>query len=1067
MDFLSDIFTYKNHDVICGLTEELAVLYYYNYFKKYDRNVLIVTNTLFDSNKIFQRLKTYTNEVCLFPMDDFLSSVAIALSPDLKVKRLSTLEEIKKGKPRIVVTNLTGYLHFLPSLTSSKELQIKLHKNDSISREELLERLERFGYKRDSIVTSTGEYAVRGYIIDIFPIESEHPIRIEFFGDDIDSIRYFNENTQLSINEVDNTIILPFDEVETDNKSSLYDYLDKPFVFMVNKNQITLGYNKLIDDIKEYKESKEVDPSHKYMFNMEDIIVDESIEIDTVNNLVGSHVFNSKPILKFKGNFDAFIDFVNKEVINNTVIICLSKEKQIEKVKPLFKKVNVGSIKEQEINIINKEINEGFMIGGYCIISEYDIDDEKITSVYKNNYKMGTKIHNFNDIKPGDYVVHSQHGIGIYGGIVPIEKQGMTRDYILINYAGNDKVYIPVEKINTIYKYNEADGHKPTVNKLNSTQWAKIKMRARNRIHDISEELIKLYAARAKVQGPKFKDFPEEAMFENQFVYTETMDQLKCIKEIDKDLSTHIPMDRLLCGDVGFGKTEVAFRGMFKAVLNGYQVAYLCPTTLLSRQQYLSAMERFKEFPVNIALLNRFTTPREVKRIEEGLARGTIDIVFGTHKLLNKEIVYKNLGLLVIDEEQRFGVSQKEKIKELKNDVNVLTLSATPIPRTLKMAMSGLRDLSIIDTAPVNRYPVQTYVVEENDFLIKDAIYKELTRGGQVFLLYNKVSSIADIHTKIKTLVPEARVVVAHGQMNKYELEEVVKDFVEQKYDILICTTIIETGIDIPNVNTLIVLDSDNFGLSQLYQLRGRVGRSNKIAYAYLMYKPSKILTETAKKRLESIKDFTELGSGYKIAMRDLSIRGAGDMLGSEQAGFIDAIGLELYTQMVNNEIKRLNGEEVSDDEEASNPLIEVSNHIKDEYVSDENIKIEIHKMINEIKDEKSLESIKSEIEDRFGKIDDDMEVYMYEEWFEKIAENLHITNVSNRDNLLKVELPEDVSNKIDGEKLFLITYNIYPKFRLSYMNKKITIILPLVNIPKHFIYYIVELLMKIEDMIK
>jgi transcription-repair coupling factor (superfamily II helicase) len=381
------------------------------------------------------------------------------------------------------------------------------------------------------------------------------------------------------------------------------------------------------------------------------------------------------------------------------------------------------------------------------------------------------------------------------------------------------------------------------------------------------------------------------------------------------------------------------------------------------------------------------------------------------------------------------------------------------------MAMSGLRDLSIIDTPPVNRYPVQTYVIEENDMIIKDAIYKELTRGGQVFLLYNKVQSIEDIRTKIKKLVPEARVVVAHGKMNKYELEDVVNDFIEQKYDILICTTIIETGIDIPNVNTLIVLDSDSFGLSQLYQLRGRVGRSNKIAYAYLMYKPSKILTETAKKRLESIKDFTELGSGYKIAMRDLSIRGAGDMLGSEQAGFIDAIGLELYTQMLNNELKKLNGEEVEEEEE-QNPLIEVSNHIKDEYVSDENIKIDIHKMINEIKDKETLDQIRREIEDRFGKIDKDMEVYMYEEWFEKLAQELHITNVENRNNYLKVELPEDVSSKIDGEKLFLITYNIHPKFRLSYFNKKITITLPLLNLDKHFIYYIVDLLTKIIDMI-
>ena len=1062
MDFISKYFNYKSKSNISGLTDELAVLYFNEYFNRFKKNTLIVTNTLFDSNMIYQRLKTYNDNVCLFPMDDFLSSVAIAQSPDLKVKRLETLEEIKKGE-RIVITNLTGYLHYLPTNKNKHEYQLKLHVNDTFTREEFLNKLDSFGYKRDSIVSATGEYAVRGYIIDIFPIESDHPIRIEFFGDDIDSIRFFNENTQLSTGNLDSFTILPVDEIETEEKSSLYEYLDNPFVFFVNRNQIELGLEKLNEDIKEYNESKDIDVQTKYMYSFNDIKVNEYINLDTINNLKNDEGYESQPIIKFKGDFDAFVDFVNKQI--KTIVICLSKDNQVEKVSHLFNKVNIGSIKNNEINIINKKINEGFIFKDYCVISEYDISDERITNVYKNNYKMGTKVKSFNDIKPGDYVVHSQHGIGIYGGIVPIEKQGMVRDYILINYAGNDKVYIPVEKITSIYKYNEADGHKPTINKLNSAQWAKTKLKAKNRIHDISDELIKLYAARSQIEGPIFNTYPEEVIFDNQFVFTETNDQLKCIKEIDSDLIKKRPMDRLLCGDVGFGKTEVAFRGMFKAVMNGFQVAYLCPTTLLSRQQFKSAQERFKEFPINIALLNRFTSVKETNRIIKELKEGKIDIVFGTHKLLNPEISYKNLGLLIIDEEQRFGVSQKEKIKKIKNDVNVLTLSATPIPRTLKMAMSGLRDLSIIDTPPVNRYPVQTYVIEENDMIIKDAIYKELTRGGQVFLLYNKVQSIEDIRTKIKTLVPEARVVVAHGKMNKYELEDVVTDFIDGKYDIMICTTIIETGIDIPNVNTLIVLDSDTFGLAQLYQLRGRVGRSNKIAYAYLMYKPSKILTETARKRLESIKDFTELGSGYKIAMRDLSIRGAGDMLGSEQAGFIDAIGLELYTQMLNNELRKINGEEVEEDED-QNPLIEVTNHIKDEYVSDENIKIDIHKMINEIKDKESLDQIRKEIEDRFGKIDKDMEIYMYEEWFEKLAQELHITNVENRNNVLKIELPEDISNKMDGEKLFLITYNIHPKFRLSYFNKKINIALPLLNLDKHFIFYIVDLLTKIKDMI-
>lgn len=1064
MDFLDNLFKYENHTRVCGLTSELLALYYYKYFKKNDRNVLIVTNSLYDSNKIYQRLKTYTDDVCLFPMDDFLSSVALAISPDLKINRLETLEYIKTHNKSIVVTNLMGYLRYLPSYEKSKNLKIKIIKGDKVNRESLITSLEEYGYNKTSLVTSTGEYAVRGFIIDIFPIEENHPIRIELFGDEVDSIRIFNEETQLSINELTDITILPIQELNFDEHSSLFDYMLNPFLFIVDEKQIINGYNKILKDISEYNETSNLE-KNDYMYNYEDILIKDFIKVETINNIDNSIMYNSKEIIKFKGDYEALKDYCLTHKNMNTLIICLSKEKQIDIVKELLTDVNIGSIKENSINILNIKINEGFIIDKFIVISEFDIDDLHVSSVYKNNIKIGRKIKSFDDIKIGDYVVHSQHGIGIYGGIEAISKNGMVRDYIKINYLGNDKIYIPVEKISTIYKYSDKDGTPPKLNKLNSTTWAKTKMKVKNRIKDISDELIKLYAARNNIKGPIFENFDDELVFASNFNYNETNDQIKTIKEIDNDLKSSVPMDRLLCGDVGFGKTEVAFRGMFKTVMNGYQVAYLCPTTLLSRQQYNNALERFKEFPINIALLNRFTSAKEVKRIYEGLKNGSIDIVFGTHKLLNKAITFNNLGLLVVDEEQRFGVTHKERIKELKNDVNVLTLSATPIPRTLKMAMSGLRDLSIIDTAPVNRYPVQTYVVEEKDVLIKDAIYKELSRNGQVFVLYNRVASIQDEVDKLASLVPEARIVMAHGQMEKNELENIVTDFVDYKYDILVCTTIIETGIDIPNVNTLIVIDADNFGLAQLYQLRGRVGRSDKIAYAYLMYNPAKVLTETAIKRLQSIKDFTELGSGYKIAMRDLSIRGAGDLLGAEQAGFVDSVGLELYTQMVNDEMKRLNGEEVLDEED-TNPLIEVENHISDEYVSEESIKIEIHQLINQIKDKDSLENVKAEIMDRFGNISDEMDIYMHEEWFDALAQQLNIVRVKQTDTLLELELPEDVSSKVQGDKLFLVAYNINPKFRLSYRMKKIYISLSLVNLEKHFVYYLVLLLNEIIDMV-
>ncbi len=734
MDFLSNLFKFENNSTVCGLTDELNILYFMEYFKQHDDNVLVVTNSLYDANKIFQKLKTYTEDVCLFPMDDFLSSVALAISPDLKVTRLNTLERIKVDQKVIIVTNLMGYLRYLPSIKDRDKLIISLKKNKEINREVLLNLLDEFGYTRDSLVSATGEYSVRGFIIDIFPIESDHPIRLEFFGDEIDSIRVFNEDTQLSINEVDSYNVLPFKEVLSEDKSSIYDYLDNPMVFYIDNNQILNGYKKICNDIVDYKDSKDIDKDYKYMFEYEEINPKQYIYIETLANKQGAISYNSKPIMKFNGNYDLFSDFVKKEVLRNKVIICLSKNNQIEMIKNLFDNVSIDNIKDNCINIINKKINSGFIINGYTVISEYDIDDIKTISSYKNTYKMGRKIKDFNELHNGDYVVHKAHGIGIYGGIVPLNKNGLLKDYIVINYAHNDKVYIPVEKIDSIYKYQEADGVVPKVNSLNSTSWAKTKMRVRSRIHDISDELIKLYAARNNQKGFSFKEFPEEIVFASEFMYEPTSDQIKCTGEILGDLSLDKPMDRLLCGDVGFGKTEVAFRAMFKTVMNGYQVCYLCPTTLLSRQQYNNALERFKNHPINIALLNRFTSGKEVKRIIKGLSEGTIDIVFGTHKLFNKEVKYKNLGLLVIDEEQRFGVKHKEEIKEIKNDVNVLTLSATPIPRTLKMSMSGLRDLSIIDTAPINRYPVQTYVLEENDLLIKDAIYKELSRNGQGFI---------------------------------------------------------------------------------------------------------------------------------------------------------------------------------------------------------------------------------------------------------------------------------------------------------------------------------------------
>ena len=850
--------------------------------------------------------------------------------------------------------------------------------------------------------------------------------------------------------------------------------MNDPWLFMINRDQLEIAYAKLVEDINEYNESTE--SNKKHMYDWEDINYKHVIYLNSVNDNDYGKVlsFRSQEIENFNSDFELLGKYCGKQLLGNkTVVLCLSKESQLRSLVPFLESYHVvknGKIISREINILYKKINNGFVFDQYVVIAENDIERTKNATInYKNSYRIGKKIKDFGQLSSGDYVVHSQHGVGIYNGVITLTKNGLKKDYLQINYAGNDKVYIPVEKISTIFKYAGKEGSVPKLDRLNSTSWVKKKREMRNKIKDISEELIKLYAARSNIKGTPFKSYAEEAVFGSEFIYDETIDQLKAIEDIDKDLSSDVPMDRLLCGDVGFGKTEVAFRAMFKTIVNNKQVFYLCPTTILSKQQYENAVERFKNYPIEIALLNRFTTAKETKRILEGLEKGTIDLVFGTHRLLSNDVKFNKLGLLIVDEEQRFGVTHKEKIKEYKNDVNVLTLSATPIPRTLKMALSGLRDLSIIDTPPVNRYPVQTYVIQENDLIVKDAIYKELARDGQVFILHNRVASIESVASRIKQLVPEARICIAHGQMSKNELEDVMEAFVNYEYDILLCTTIIETGIDISNANTLIIYDADNFGLSQLYQLRGRVGRSNRIAYAYLMYDKSKMLNDIAMKRLQAIKEFTELGSGYRIAMRDLSIRGAGDLLGSEQAGFVDTVGIELYMQMIEEEMRRMKGEEIPEDEEdtSNRSLVEVETHIDDTYVSDEDIKIEIHKKINEIDGYKKLLEVKHELEDRFGKISQELEVYMYEEWFEKQARSLGITTVRQSEREIEIELPRELSDKIEGDKFFLKAYNINPRFRLKYLHNQVIIALTLLNQKEHFLYYIVPLMEEVLNEVK
>ncbi len=1048
MKFLDEYFKYEIGTEISGLTSELNIFYILKLCEKYDRNIIVLTSSLFEANKIFDSLYKIHENTLLFPMDDFLSSMIIASSPELKYKRLETLDKLKENNKYVIVTNLMGYLKYLPNKGIKNYLELNI--GQEIKRDELISSLSFLGYHRESLVTMSGEYAVRGFIVDMFPIDYDHPIRIEFDGNKIDNIKYFNENSQMSMNLVKSLKIKAIDEMISNDKSSLYEYANEPLVVYVDKSQIDASYTHLYDDIVEYKESNNI--NEDLMFTMDDIKDKDRIYVNLFST--GGINLKAESIINYKENFEKLQNDYDKWIREGKdVYFYLSRLEEKKKILKLIPSANV----------VMKELSHGFILDKYVVISENDIEEVKsVRGVYKNNFHVGKRIKDFNQLEKGDYVVHIAHGIGIYQGITTLTVRGVQKDFLTIYYEGTDKIYVPVEKIDLIYKYTGKDGIKPKLNKLGSTNWEKTKKYISEKVKDISRELILLYKKRLELKKKPYKDYPEEEVFASEFKYSLTKDQEKSIIEINSDLRKDNPMDRLLCGDVGFGKTEVAMRAMFKAVLNNEQVFYLCPTTILSKQQYNVAKERFKNWPIEIALLNRHVSAKETHRILEDLKKGRIDILFGTHRILSDDVSCKNLGMLVVDEEQRFGVTHKEKIKTMKSDVNVLTLSATPIPRTLKMAMSGLRDLSVIDTPPVNRYPVQTYVAVEDDFLIKDAIYKELARNGQVFILYNRVETIEKYMNHIHELVPDARITYAHGKMEKDELDDIMTSFINNEFDILICTTIIESGIDIPNVNTLIIHDADNFGLSQLYQIRGRVGRSDKIAYAYLMYEKNKMLNDIAIKRLNTIKEFTELGSGYRIAMRDLNLRGAGDVFGASQAGFVDSVGISLYMKMVEDEIKRQQGEDVEEDDTETQALINVNTHISDNYVSDEDIKIEIHQKINEIDSYEKMLEIKNELEDRFGKVTNDMLVYMYEEWFEKIAKKYNIKQVVQTDRSVEITLPEEISSNIKGDKLLIEAMNLSRSFNIKYVNKKISILLYTKDLPKHFIFYIVTLLEKI-----
>ena len=752
-----------------------------------------------------------------------------------------------------------------------------------------------------------------------------------------------------------------------------------------------------------------------------------------MGNLRFSHIhpFQYRNMQQFFGQMPLLKTEMDRWVKRqNTVIVMVPNEERANKVHQIFKDFEISSkvvkpdrIELEKVQILKGSIQNGFELptDNLVLLTEHELFN-KVTkkAARRQTLTNAERLKSYSELNPGDFVVHVNHGIGKYTGMETLTINGIHQDYMSIIYKDDAKLFIPVTQLNLLQKYVSSEAKTPKINKLGGTEWAKTKKKVASKIEDIADDLIELYAAREQEVGYAYSpdnDYQEE--FENAFPYTETDDQLRSAAEIKHDMEGKKPMDRLLVGDVGYGKTEVAMRAIFKAVQEGKQAAFLVPTTILAQQHYETLKQRFTDFPVEIGLLSRFRTKKQQTETIDGIKKGQVDIVIGTHRILSKDIEFQDLGLLIVDEEQRFGVKHKEKLKQLKAQVDVLTLTATPIPRTLHMSMLGVRDLSVIETPPANRYPVQTYVMEQNPGAIREAVEREIARGGQAFYLYNRVATIEKKVDELQQLIPEARIGYAHGQMSESQLENVLFQFVEGEFDLLVTTTIIETGVDIPNVNTLFVENADHMGLSQLYQLRGRVGRSNRVAYAYFLYQADKVLNEVSEKRLQAIKDFTELGSGFKIAMRDLSIRGAGNLLGAQQHGFIDSVGFDLYSEMLSEAVARKRGLETKEEKTQVEIDLAINAYLPGTYIEDERQKIEIYKRIRELRDEEAYVQLQDEMIDRFGEYDDEVADLLLIGLIKLYSEQALIETIKRTDQEVELTFSESGSRSLPAEEIF------------------------------------------------
>ena len=1082
-----------------GMVELLSAINQYN-----KKPILLITYNEIQAKQILEIIENFEKEkAVLFPKKEIVTYDFVAESKDLPYERIETLNKIKDKKNLIVVTTIEALMQKLPPKEILFKNILEFKVGDIYNLDELKKTLVNLGYSRCEFIEGRGQFSVRGGIVDI-SINETLGVRIEFWGDEVDSIRNFNITSQRSINTLDKIKIYPAHEFVLDNsieeickkitkklteekqeeileqdieqikagnyiskidkyfnefydkQSTLLEYLNDNYLIILDEiSKIEARQRNILQDnsnlIKNLIEKEKIVPEAlenitsidlNQLENEKSVIYFEKQDIVT-NRQAEKYTFKYRQINYYKSEIENLFEDIkrwNKE--QKSIYVMVSTKEKAKKLKEILEKEEIACTIDEKLDktIIVKSTEkivtitigklpngfENFEINQVVVSADELIEGKKKKTFANKAYKEGEKVV-FADLKIGDYVVHKNYGIGIFVGVNTITADGTTKDYIKLKYKNDAILYVPTSQLDSIRKYVGGDAINPPINSLGSKDWIKTKEKVKKNLRAVAKELIELYAKREKAKGYAFsKDTLWQSQFENSFPYQETDDQLRCIEEVKKDMENQRPMDRLLCGDVGYGKTEVAIRAAFKAVMDHKQVAYLVPTTVLAQQQYEEFRDRMAEFPIKVDILNRFKSKKYQDEVVKKLKLGGVDIVIGTHRMLSKDVEFKDIGLLIIDEEHRFGVKAKEKIKEYKSNIDVLTMTATPIPRTMHMSIVGIRDMSVIYEPPHNRKPVQTYVLEYDQEVIKEAITKELERDGQVFYIYNRVDTIQKKADEISRLVPEAKVSYAHGRMSGNQIEEIMQDFIDKKSNVLVCTTILESGIDIANANTIIVENADRMGLAALYQIRGRVGRSDRQAYAYITYRKDKMLSEEADKRLKAIKEFTEFGSGFKIAMRDLEIRGAGSLLGEIQSGHLEQVGYDTYCNLLDEVVKEMQGTEIESDIDIQIDL-NVTSYIPDEYIEDSAQKIEIYQNIALCRKEEDIQNVVDEIIDRFGNMPAELENLLDIARIKYLAKPFSISKIASKRTAVVFTF-EQSKYEIDLQKL-LKTYKNRIKF--------------------------------------